>query len=109
MNRPVLRIAVCPGPTDAYRTDRFFPSGGRNHCQYSLHLPTRDGLAEWSGNTEDGIDSPKVVSCPSTISGLDVANLVDMTNAVRPTSLPLSQTSHPQFLEAGKTLCASPL
>jgi len=28
-------------------------------------------------------------------------------NAV--TSLPLSQTSHPQFLEAGKTLCASPL
>jgi len=29
------------------RTRRFFPKGGWNHCQYSLHLPWRDVQTEW--------------------------------------------------------------
>jgi len=57
------------GPTAAPRTRRFFPSSGRNHRQYSLHLPTQ----EWSGwvglsglaECRDGIDPSKVTN-PST-------------------------------------------
>ena len=46
-----------------HTTRRFFPRGGRNHRQYSLHPPV-EGWPGWVGldKYRDGIDLPKVVS-----------------------------------------------
>jgi len=68
----------------SHRTRRFFPSGGRNHRQHSLHLLT-EGWARWLGLSVldeygDGIDPPKVV----TNTGTDRARR-GLTLLIRPT------------------------
>jgi len=63
----------------------FFPSGGRNHRQYSLRLPTRDGQAElaWvAGYVVRLFTYPKAVIHPSTNRA-----------RCRATALPLHQTA----------------
>jgi len=71
------------------RTRSFFPNGGRNHRQYSLHLPT-EGRPGWVGMENTGmVYPPKVVTNPSTSWARR-----SLTLLMCPTPLPLRRTSH---------------
>jgi len=73
----------------------FLPRDGWNHLWYSLHLPRKDGQAEWAWvawiNT-GMIDPPKVVTNPSTNQ-----DRRSVTSLMWQMPLPLRQTSHIGF------------
>jgi len=63
----------------------FFPSGGRNHHQYSLRYPRRDGQAELArvaGYVMRQFICPKAVTHPSTNGAQCTATALIETNAL---------------------------
>jgi len=75
---PLIHLAIVPEVLVAGHTTTqdlpFLPSGGRNHCQYSLHLSTEGWLGWMAGiNTLIVVDSQRSLILRRT--GLDVAIL----------------------------------